>query len=449
MTYDISISDRYSDHHHNGTEQEQTFRLPQTDGSVKEITRFNQLDDSRFKENLFGLSFRAKYTAENMMLSNTLFFTTLNTPDNSNSGQLTFSPSIFSGNRYSNSFNSDNIYPRWVGSYYFKFDNGLSLNAIPSIHYTYTKSSRHYVSDQTSIITDAKENAITGQLAFQVNKEFNKHHSIDLNLIGIYYYNKVKYSGNTIASPEFNQFAYGGILGYSFTSESLCAKLNAGFAGESNKISGLRTNSLIPLMNLSAQYSFNRKNSINLSAQYNVNPVEASEKTPDVIQENELLYLTGNPYLKNTHWGKMSVDYTWLPNNRLSVNLSSGWSRYFNRPTPLFTPDGSNGTILRSVINDGDYQDLYVTASISAKLLKRRLVLRVAPIMWFEKTTGLYSEKNNYINLNLSGTYYLKNVYFSAYLSTASRMLIQYDMSATSSKSKSTYQFKFGWRKGN
>ncbi|WP_347296802.1 hypothetical protein [uncultured Bacteroides sp.] len=165
---------------------------------------------------------------------------------------------------------------------------------------------------------------MTGQLQIQLNKTFHKNHTVDFNLLGIYYYDKVKYSGNTVASPEFNQFAYGGFFAYTFTKDPIFAQLAVGFAGESNKISGVRTNSFIPIVQLSTQYAPNSKNQFSFSAQYNVNPVTDADKTPDMIQENELLYKTGNLHLRNTHWSKVTLDYTYLPNNRISLSAFTG-----------------------------------------------------------------------------------------------------------------------------
>ena len=448
MTYDISVNDKYTDRHHTGTEQKQIYRFPQTDGSVSEITRDNLLDNSRYQQNQFGASFRAKYSSEKMVLSNSFFLTALNAPHSDYNGRLIFTPDIINGDTYSNSLNSSYIYPRWQGIYYFDLGNNLLLNTISSFRYEHTKSKRLYSTDYTSIATDAIENGLTGELTLQLNKTFNQHHTLDINLLGVYYYDKVKYTGNTIAAPEFNQFAYGGILGYSYSSEKLYSQLVAGFAGESNKISGMRTNSLIPIVQLSAQYALNQKNSVSLTAQYNINPVEAADKTPDIIQENELLYKTGNLHLKNTHWSKVAFDYTWLPNNIFAVSAFTGGSRYFNRLMPIFTPDGPNGLMLRSLENNGDYQDFYIGGSVSAKLFDRNLVLQATPKMWLEKTTGVYSDKANYLSLSASATYYLGNFYFRAYYSSASRGLVQYSLNAISLKRKPYYSFKIGWSNG-
>lgn len=448
MTYDISVNDKYTDRHHTGTEQTQVFRFPKADGGFDEVTRSNILDDSRFQQNQFGASFRAKYTSRKAVISNSVFITALNTPHSSYDGRLLFSSDRYSGSSYSNILNSTYLYPRWRGNYYFDLGNGFNLNAIPSFFYQHTKSNRRYQSAETSIVTDATEDAVTGEIQVQLNKSFHKYHTFDFNLLGIYYNNKVKYSGNTVASPEFNQFAYGGILGYTFAQDRFYGQLSAGFAGESNKIDGVCTNSFIPLVMLNSQYAFNQKNTISISAMLNVRPVEAAEKTPDIIQENELLYKTGNPHLKNMKVSKVTVDYTWLPNNRFSLSAFTGWSRDFNRIVPIFTPDANDRIMIRNLGNNGYYQNLYLGASFTAKLLRNSLVLRATPQMRFDKVSGIYADSNNYLSLSLNATYYIGKFYLSAYYSPAFRELVSQSMTATSVKRKSAYQLKIGWSNG-
>lgn len=448
MTYDISVNDKYTDRHHTGTEQTQVFRFPKADGGFDEVTRSNILDDSRFQQNQFGASFRAKYTSRKAVISNSVFITALNTPHSSYDGRLLFSSDRYSGSSYSNILNSTYLYPRWRGNYYFDLGNGFNLNAIPSFFYQHTKSNRRYQSAETSIVTDATEDAVTGEIQVQLNKSFHKYHTFDFNLLGIYYNNKVKYSGNTVASPEFNQFAYGGILGYTFAQDRFYGQLSAGFAGESNKIDGVRTNSFIPLVMLNSQYAFDQKNTISISAMLNVRPVEAAEKTPDIIQENELLYKTGNPHLKNMKVSKVTVDYTWLPNNRFSLSAFTGWSRDFNRIVPIFTPDANDRIMIRNLGNNGYYQNLYLGASFTAKLLRNSLVLRATPQMRFDKVSGIYADSNNYLSLSLNATYYIGKFYLSVYYSPAFRELMSQSLTATSVRRKSAYQLKIGWSNG-
>lgn len=187
MTYDISVNDKYTDRHHTGNEQTQVFRFPDNNGEINEITRSNLLDGSRFQQNQFGASFRAKYTSDKAVISNSFFFTALNTPNSSYNGRLIFSSDAFGNSNYANSLNSTYLYPQWRGNYYFDLGKGLKLNAVHSFFYQHTESDRRYVSDNTDIRTDATEDAVTGQLQIQLNKSFDRYHTLDVNILGIYY----------------------------------------------------------------------------------------------------------------------------------------------------------------------------------------------------------------------------------------------------------------------
>ena len=105
--------------------------------------------------------------------------------------------------------------------------------------------------------------------------------------------------------------------------------------------------------------------------------------------------------------------------------------------------------MLRTIENDGDYQDFYIGGSISAKLLGKSLVLKATPQMWFENTTGIYSDKANYLSLTVSGTYYMGPLYFQASYSSASRVLVQYSLNAVSIKRQPSYRVKIGLKAGN
>ena len=190
-----------------------------------------------------------------------------------------------------------------------------------------------------------------GQIMLQVNKAINERNVIDLQGYYIFNNDKVIYSGSTVSTERFHQLAYGAMAGYTFQADKFYGRFEGGLIGERNEINGTCMSDVVPLFNLDTQYAFNQKHSLNLTASYNSNFVDQSDKTPTVIQENELLYKTGNPELKNTRWSSVDLQYTWLPNNPYQLSASGGWSRYFDRPVPLFTPTGPDGMMLRSVIN--------------------------------------------------------------------------------------------------
>ena len=173
-----------------------------------------------------------------------------------------------------------------------------------------------------------------------------------------------------------------------------------------------------------------------------------SDKTPDVLQSNELLYQAGNPSLKNMSFVQSNFSYTWLPCNRFSMTGYGGWVRRFKYITPIFSPDGPDGLMLRSLENGGDYQELYVGSSLSLKLFDRSLVLNANPRVVFQKQTGRYAETNTFPMVNVTATYYLKNFYVSAYYLWYSETMLRQNLDKTHYKGKDHYSLQVGWSNG-
>lgn len=451
MTYDIIVSDRYTDRHNEGADRTQVFRFPNADGSISAVTRENRIDYSRLQQNNLGISFRAIYDTDKISISNTFSLDATNRPRLNTSGSLIFTPEIYHESDYNSASSSRVIYPTWTGNFYFDMGRGYKLNAVTQLQYQHTRSnSVYHGAAENEIMNIARDKAAMGQIMLQVNKNINDKNVVDLQGYYILNHDKVDYTGSTLSTDRFRQMAYGALAGYSFQSEKFYGRFEGGVIGEWNKIDNNRGMSdLVPLFNLDMQYAFNQKNSLNLTMSYNSNFVDLSDKAPTVIQENELLYKTGNPDLKNTRWSSVDLQYTWFPNNRYQISASGGWSRYFDRPVPLFTPSGPDGMMLRSLANGGDCQNFDIGASFTGRLFNRSLVLQVQPRMWFSKLTGTYSDTYNYLMVSASATYYLKSFYASLYYSTADRALVQYSLNETFYRGKSSYQLKLGWRNNN
>ncbi len=447
MTYDMLVTDKYTDRGHQGSDNSQVFRLPGADGSEREITRDNVMTDSRLQQNNLAVSFRAIYATPKMTIANTLSVDATNRPRLNSSGSVMFTPELYRRADYSSTANSKVVYPAWTGNFFFNLGRGYQLNAVAMIHYQDTRSnSSYHGAGETDIVTDARDKAAKGQVMFQLNKTINDRNVMDLRGYVIHNQDKVTYKGSTLSTDRFNQNAYGATVGYSLQGEKFYGRLEGGIIGESNKIDHVRMTDIVPLINLSMQYAFNKRHSLNLTASCSSNLTDQSDKTPIVLRENELLYKTGNPDLKNTRWGSVNLEYTWLANNRLQIAASGGWSRYFDRPVPLFTPDGPEGTMLRSIVNSGDCRNFDFGVSLTARLLNRSLVLQAQPRVWLTRLTGIYSESYNFVSLSASATYYLKSFYASLHYSTAERGLMQYSLNYTFFTGRPSYNFRLGWR---
>lgn len=450
MTYDINFYDKYSDRGHTGTEQDQIFRFPQSDGNIAEIKRSTTLDDSRYKQNYIWGSFRARYDSDKTSISNTFNIISDNQPHADYSGRVVFSSPLFqtSESPYANLSNSKSINPYWNGRFYFDLGRQWKLSIYSNVNYTHNISNNLYATDETEIVTDASEDQINLSLNGSASKTFNEKHTLGVWFFGEYQHDKVKYTGNTPVTPVFNQYGWTVTPSYTFSNQKFYIFLAGGVVAESNTISGIRSNSMIPLAQFSASYSPNDKNQIDLTFSYGVGTVDLAEKTPDVLQVNELLWQTGNPLLKNKQTLNLNGEYSWFPNNNFSLSGYAEWYHLSQFIAPVFTPDGPQGTMLRTLQDVGDYDLLNVGVSGSLKLFDRSLVLTAQPYLIYENLTGLYSQHIVNPRVTLSATYYLKNCYATLYYRTGSKGMLEDDMNAICARKKDYYSLKIGWANG-
>ena len=451
MTYDVNFYDKYADRGHTGQEQTQLFRFPTTEGGITEITRKTTLDDSRFQQNYIWSSFRAKYTAENMTISSTLGISADHQPHSDYSGRVVFSYPEFRTveSPFSNLEDIRSLSPYLQGSYYFDMGKEWLLNAYLYMNYNRNKNNIYYKSDETDIITKAAEKSFYSELNITLTKTINEKHTVGAYIFGAYVYDKVNYTGNTIASPLFHQYALTAVPTYNFNTERWSLSAMAGVIAESNKISGVRTNSVIPLLDFEGTYTPNDKNQFEAGISYSIKGVEMSDKTPDVLQVNELLYQTGNPKLKNSQFLTASAEYTFLPSNKFAISATAQWYRLLHFTSPLFTPEGPDGLMLRTIEDGGKYDFLKIGASLSLKLFNRSLVLKARPYLVYEKLKGVYNEHTFYPSLSVEASYYWKNWYATAFYSVAQKQLEQNNMNAIMSQGKDYYSLKIGWSNGD
>lgn len=450
MTYDINFYDKYSDRGNTGTEQEQIFRFPQADGSVGEITRSTTLDDSRYQQNHIRGSFRARYDSEKTSISNTFSIISDNQPHSDYSGRVVFSTPLFriSESPFAYISNSKSINPYWNGRFYFDLGGQWQLSFRTNVDYSHNTSNTLYKSDDTRILTDAIENKVSLNINGSASKTFNDKHTLGFWFFGAYDYDKVTYTGNTDATPVFNQYAWTVIPSYTFSNQKLNIFIGGGVGAESNTISGIKSNSIIPLASVEASYSPNDKNQFELWFNYCVGTIDLADKTPDVLQVNELLWQTGNPLLKNKQTLNLNGEYSWLPNNKFSLSGYAEWYHLSQFIAPVFTPDGPDGAMLRTLEDVGDYDMLNVGVSASLKLFNRSLVLTARPRLVFENLTGPYSQHIVNPRVTVSASYYLKNWYATLYYSSAGKGLLEDDSYAICSRGKDYYSLKLGWSNG-
>lgn len=92
---------------------------------------------------------------------------------------------------------------------------------------------------------------------------------------------------------------------------------------ETNRISGIKADNNFPQTNINATWSPNNKHQMYFTSNYGSMFPNASQKSPNTLQQDELMWYRGTPELKDYKYTNALLSYTWLPNNRWQLTADA------------------------------------------------------------------------------------------------------------------------------
>ncbi len=442
MTYDIYVGSRNFNNKHTGTETVSKFRLPDLSTDTW-ITRCQVPDDTRYIQNKFPVSFRAAYSSKSFQMKNTVAYSIQDTPRNAGDGTLLFSPTVLPSETYSSERTSKLKSLSYSGNFNFNLPNQYYLTVTPKASYGHNSQGYIYSSGTSSITNSASEDTYLFSAMAMGRKIIAGVHYLFLRGFGGYTNYTVDYSGTTESTDRIKEVYGGASFQYGYYTDHLTADLLIGVRSEHNTTNSQSEKEVYPFASANFGWSPNRRHSINLSLSFSKEPMSANLKSPNVLQENELLYYCGNSGLKYSPNIMINLGYNWMPNSWLQVSPFSQFFGIYNRHVPVYAPYLDGAAILRQYVNDGNHFRTQIGFSATAKLLKGNLQLQVMPTQSFYTSTGYYDIKYNPFTFACSAIYYSGSFYYSAFYETKYRTL--WSNSGTVFRDRSQLQFSAGW----
>ena len=449
MTFDFFADENYASSNHNGSKTIEHFNFLNLMGvGENNVERISKPISSKFKENINNLSFRAIYKSGDTQISNTLSGKIQNSPYDDIENLLSYSYNFYqpsTSKSISSLFNrslnydfsiSQTFSPKW--SFY------LSANYIYGINQTKYRS----MDNSFSIINNAKEDSHYGVISPQLIWRINEHQNFIAYAFGEYQGNFVGYSGNTNYKEDYEIWGFLCGVRYVYRQEKWSAGSQLGWAYARNKFSkDLVKNDTYPKGNIFASYAPNNKNQIEFFYGFGKNIPSLYMKSQNMIQQDRLMWYTGNPDLSNWWDNMVSVSYSWFPNNQWQFNFMSDYYISSNRVVANYYPNGPDGTMLRNYINNGDYRRFRVAISATGKFLNERLIVKINPIVNLQSTTGEYSIIKNLLTSSAQVTWYFGKFYLFGWYSSPN----SYPNITSGNKThiQSQYQIQLGWSKKN
>ena len=137
-------------------------------------------------------------------------------------------------------------------------------------------------------------------------------------------------------------------------------------------------------------------------------------KTSNVVQENEVYYISGNPNLDASKLTTANLNYSWMPSNKFGMSIYGSCESYYKRMIAVFDPYLGGSAIKRTYVNNGEWLTAEVGLPVNWKPFDGKLQLYANPRLAMYKSTGIYKNSFSHFLVTLQATYYLNNLYFQA-----------------------------------
>ena len=448
MTFDLYADETYLTNRHIGFNSTETFHFTNLFGEgPRTVERIQSPLSSLYRNNSNNITCRALYSTDKVQVSNMLAFNNTSTPHNDSKSLLSYADALFPESETETVADSRTWSLDYNHETYISFNDRLALNVEAAYRHSHTGSNSKYSDDELLIVNNAKENSNTIRLTPNLSWTPDEHNSIMPYLHGEYTGTKIDYFGSSPSRQSYDIWGIVGGIQYQYAREKWSAGGLIGWVYANTNLSGIKIKENYPQGNVFATYSPTDSHQLEVSYNFGKTIPETYQKSPNMLQQDELMWYAGTPELKNYWNHRFGIEYLWLPNNTWQLAADSYYLTERNHVVSLYTPSGPDGTMLRQYANNGNDNTFMVGISGTAKLFDGKLVAKVRPQYWHRNTTGEYHMNMNEVTCQAQLTWYFDNFYLLGWYVTPSTYIR--DNSGIKERTPSQYQIQLGWNKGN
>ncbi len=447
VTGSVSHGDRYRSY------EAETFRdILIGDRHFDEITRTKQSGANYLQQtNSQNVSFRASYETKTTEIIHSVSYNRAGNPLTRNLSDVKYSEDVFSASSSLSQESGQTISPRLRGYYYFSLPKNNSLIASWSFTYGSTRRNSLYrLGDLSPIINNNREMSYAPVMTVQYSKKFSHSNTFRTSLLSYNTIYRTYYEGSynglqKLLSSEnmlFLEYMQNWKCGL-----SLYSRLGVSYV--LGRLNGENTlEQWNPRLGLQLQYKINDRHSASLEGWWGNNHPTPASSNSAIVHSNELLWLQGNPGLRNTTFITTSASYTYIPTNKLSLSATAEYYGFLNKTAhEYFALPGYDG-LVRKEVNSGDFHNISGYIAATLKLFDNSLSLRASGLFRHMVASGIDAQSMNAVTARVQANYYFKKFSFVLYYDTPSKNLAPFDYGVRY-RYKSTYGLMINYSTGD
>lgn len=448
MSYDMYAGANNHRNRHSGSSTEGIYRLSGADGKELTVERCERMEGADFRKNQYPVTIRATYNTEKIQIRNTAGFVHEESPVNEMSGNVNFSNTPGKAESYTRSNPNKVNSANYAGMFYLALPRDFSIDITPTFSYSHTNDNMTYkTTGGEGIVRRAAEDSYNFRINGYGRKLMGGKHSLVFGANGGQWSNNLHYRGTEQYNDRFRLSFAAGLIGYNFRNKKISLNTDMGLCWEGSYINGETINDVYPWTHINLQYSPTRKNVIASYFQYASNSPTISQKASDILQDNEYMYITGNPYVENARHVTFILSYTYLPSNKLSLSAYGEYFGLYDRLLTVYSPYKDGAAVIRSYTNNGDYNSAEFGVSANLKLFDGKLQLAARPKQVFYRSTGIYERTFSPFSITAQATAYFGKIYLQMYYASPERQYMNDANLIT--RTPNYHSLEAGWSDGN
>lgn len=408
MTFGAMLHGAYIRDHNASTSGTTIYRDIYYDGVFHdEITRS---EESRqiSRTDIMNYSLNARYINKNFIATHSLSLGWISDPGSSSVSSDIWTDNIF-GSIMSKSWTSSrSLTPQFSGNYHINISDKWHLPFSVAYIFTDNKaSSGNRFGDTEEILNNTCEKINTIDLKVYPWLNISDRMYVQMNLISRWQWFSTQYEGSveTLQKQKRVSSTAGVTFGWRPV-RSMGLTITPGLALTQWSIGDIHEHTLLPTLNARIGWSPSTKYSLSGSLMLGVKPPTACESNPVVVKNSELMWSSGNPYLKGrTDWDVYLFN-TYLLGKGLSFGLGTGYTRIDREIVPeyeIMSPE--TGGLLLKNINAGATDAVRVILSANWTIPSSGLSFSVTPRWDFNRNRDRHNRSFSKLSIDGNASY--------------------------------------------